>query len=402
MGMLRQCIEWLESGEKTPEDLVALCRQRIGERDSELRAWVEVSPQQPLGRGSLDGVPFAAKDTFETLGMSTERGSAIYAGRKGECDATLVTQLRGAGAILLGKTQTTAFASFDPSPTRNPHNLEHTPGGSSSGSAAAVAAGMAAFALGSQTQGSVGRPASYCGVAGFKPTFGLLPCQGVFPFAPSLDTPGLFTQDAEDMRMLWSRMGYPANGSAPRHCAMLDSTGAEPEMETAIGQAAEKLRKAGIRVATIDVPGWPDLVAASRLVNQYEGARTHEQVWREHRDGLGMKLSALISGGLNLPGSRYQEALGVIGEMKRKMDSLFREYPAILTPAATGPAPRGLESTGDPRMNAAWTALGTPAISIPMPRAAGELPLGLQIAAATGEDALLLEFAVAAARAMAS
>jgi Asp-tRNA(Asn)/Glu-tRNA(Gln) amidotransferase A subunit family amidase len=133
MGMLRQCIEWLESGEKTPEDLVAFCRRRIDERDPELRAWVEVSPQRPLGEGPLDGIPFAAKDTFETLGMSTAYGSAIYAGRKGACDAALVTRLRQAGAVLLGKTQTTAFASFDPSPTRNPHNPAHTPGGSSSG-----------------------------------------------------------------------------------------------------------------------------------------------------------------------------------------------------------------------------------------------------------------------------
>ena len=169
------------------------------------------------GDGALDGIPFAAKDTFETRGLSTEFGSSIYAGRKGATDAALVTQLRRLGAILLGKTQTTVFASFDPSPTRNPHNPAHTPGGSSSGSAAAVAAGMAAFSLGSQTQGSVGRPASYCGVAGFKPTYGLLPTEGLFPFAPTLDTPGLFTQDADDMRLLWSRMGYSHRGERSRH-----------------------------------------------------------------------------------------------------------------------------------------------------------------------------------------
>ncbi len=229
-----------------------------------------MSPQQPLGEGSLAGIPFAAKDTFETLGMSTAFGSAIYAGRKGVCDAALVTRFRKAGAILLGKTQTTAFASFDPSPTRNPHNPEHTPGGSSSGSAAAVAAGMAALALGSQTQGSVGRPASYCGVAGFKPTFGLLPCQGLFPFAHSLDTPGLFTQDAGDMQLLWGRIGYSIDAIVPSQCALLDSGAAEPEMQASIARAAEKLRRAEIHVAEVDDAA---LAGSGRCVTPGESIR---------------------------------------------------------------------------------------------------------------------------------
>ena len=398
MGMLRQCIDWLGSGEKTPPDLVALCLQRIAEREPELRAWVEVSPQEPLGHGALDGIPFAAKDTFETRGLPTEFGSPIYAGRKGATDAALVVQLRRLGAILLGKTQTTVFASFDPSPTRNPHNPAHTPGGSSSGSAAAVAAGMAAFSIGSQTQGSIGRPASYCGVAGFKPTYGLLSTEGLFPFAPTLDTPGLFTQNAADMRLLWSRMGFPTAASAPSICAVPDSLDAEPEMEAAFRQTADGLKAAGFRVDTIPFPGWAELTAASRLVNQYEGARTHEQVWRQHGAALGAKLAQLISDGLRLSESQYRDALAVIGEMKRKMDAVFREYPVVLTPAAPGPAPRGLESTGDPRMNSAWTALGTPAISVPMACAKG-LPLGLQMAARNGDDALLLDFAVSASRA---
>src|SRR5207247_1227659 len=190
-GMLRRCIEWLESGEKNSADRVALCRKRIDEREPELRAWVDVSPRDATGSGPLLGIPFGVKDIYETRGLVTEFGSLIYAGRKGQTDAALVTRLRDSGAILMGKTQTTAFASFDPSPTRNPHDLRHTPGGSSSGSAAAVAAGMVPFALGSQTQGSVLRPASYCGVVGFKPTHGLLSLAGVMPFAPSLDTAGL-------------------------------------------------------------------------------------------------------------------------------------------------------------------------------------------------------------------
>ncbi len=394
--MLTQCVEWLESGEKTPADLVALCRARIAEREPELRAWVEVAPQDPLGSGPLDGIPFGVKDIFETRGLATEFGSPVYAGRKGQADAALVMQLRSQGATMMGKTQTTALASFDPSPTRNPRNTGHTPGGSSSGSAAAVAAGMVPFALGSQTQGSVLRPASYCGVAGFKPTFGLLPLEGVMPFAPSLDTAGLFTQSADDMRLLWSRMGFPAAAaSAPIVCAAPDVLDVEPEMESAFRQSVNALRTAGFRVEVVELPNWPDLLAASRLVSQYEGSRTHELAWRQHGVRLGAKVAQLIADGLQFPESRYSQALAVIGEVKKKMDAVFREYPVLLTPAAPGPAPCGLDSTGDPRMNSTWTALGTPAVSVPMAWA-GAMPLGLQMTARPGDDAMLLDFAVAA------
>jgi Asp-tRNA(Asn)/Glu-tRNA(Gln) amidotransferase A subunit family amidase len=399
MGMLTQCVEWLESGEKTPADLVALCRARIAEREQELRAWVEVAPQDPLGNGPLDGIPFGVKDIFETRGLATEFGSPVYAGRKGHADAALVTKLRSRGAVMMGKTQTTALASFDPSVTRNPRNPGHTPGGSSSGSAAAVAAGMVPFALGSQTQGSVLRPASYCGVVGFKPTFGLLPLKGVMRFAPSLDTAGLFTQDADDMRLLWSRMGFPAAAIAATVCAMPDVLDAEPEMESAFRQNVNTLRASGFRVEVIEFPDWPDLLAASRLVSQYEGSRTHELAWREHGARLGAKVAQLIADGLQFPEGRYLQALAVIAEVKQKMDAVFREYPVLLTPAAPGPAPCGLESTGDPRMNSTWTALGTPAISVPMAWA-GPMPLGLQMTARPGDDALLLTFAAAASRLM--
>jgi len=396
MGMLTQCVEWLDSGEKTPADLVALCRARIAEREPELRAWVEVAPQDPLSTGTLDGIPFGVKDIFETRGLATEFGSPVYAGRKGQADAALVTQLRSRGAVVMGKTQTTALASFDPSPTRNPRNPAHTPGGSSSGSAAAVAAGMVPFALGSQTQGSVLRPASYCGVVGFKPTFGLLPLEGVMPFAPSLDTAGLFTQDADDMRLLWGRMGFPAAAaSIPTVCAAQDVLNAEPEMESAFRQNVNALRAAGFRVEVIEFPDWPQLLAASRLVSQYEGSRTHEQAWRQHGVGLGAKVAQLIADGLQFPEDRYSQALAVIAEVKKKMDAVFREYPVLLSPAAPGPAPCGLDSTGDPRMNSTWTSLGTPAISVPMAWA-GTMPLGLQMTARPGDDALLLDFAVAA------
>jgi Asp-tRNA(Asn)/Glu-tRNA(Gln) amidotransferase A subunit family amidase len=356
---------------------------RIASCDSEVRAWVEVSPQPPLREGRLSGIPFGAKDIFETTGMATEYGSPLYVGRKGTCDAALVTELRHQGAVLLGKTHTTAFAYFDPAPTRNPRAPGRTPGGSSSGSAAAVAAGMVPFALGSQTQGSILRPASYCGVVGFKPSFGILSREGVLPFAPSLDTVGFFTETAADMREL------VALEPDPEFARSTFAVFPDP----LIGDAVLRLRAAGFQVLDIDPPdGFDRLLPASRLINDYEGARTHEARWREYGERIGLKLAALVQHGLGIPRSQYDEALDTVSRMRRVMEAFFAEYSTALTPAATGPASLGLESTGDPRMNAPWTALGVPAISVPMP--VDGPPIGLQITAASGRDAALLETAV--------
>ena len=370
-------------------DGVEGCLARIAACDAEVRAWVEVSPQPPLGDGPLRGVAFGAKDIFETPGMATEYGSPLYAGRKGETEAALVTQLRQAGAVLLGKTHTTAFAYFDPAPTRNPRDLRRTPGGSSSGSAAAVAAGMVPVALGSQTQGSILRPASYCGVVGFKPTFQKFSRAGVLPFAPSLDTIGFFTATAAGMAELIGSLSSPsgqttASRALPRAAAFTDP---------ALDNALLRLRAAGFSVIGMDPPdGFDRLLSASRLVNDYEGARTHEQRWRQYGARIGQKLAALVERGLALPAEQYAEALETIRAMRIVFADLFRQYPIVLTPAATGPAPLGLESTGDPRMNAPWTALGVPAISVPMP--VDGPPLGLQITAAWEHDTELLGTAV--------
>lgn len=364
------------------------CLARIAAVDAEVRAWVEVSPQPPLGEGRLSGVPFAAKDIFETAGLATEYGSPLYAGRKGSRDAAIVTALRREGAILLGKTHTTAFASFDPAPTRNPRDLRRTPGGSSSGSAAAVAAGMAPLALGSQTQGSVLRPASYCGVVGFKPTFGTVDQEGVLPFAPSLDTVGFFTENAADMLEF---IAPPPTASVRPACAAFT--------DPLIADTIARLRAAGFTVVEMaPVDGFDLLLAASRLINDYEGARTHEQRWREHGDRIGAKLAALVSRGLSIPRAEYDDALATVARMRDTMTAFFAEFPIVLSPAATGPAPLGLESTGDPRMNATWTALGVPAISVPMP--VDGPPVGLQMTAAAGHDAELLSIAVEVERAL--
>lgn len=391
-GLFRQFVEWREAKDRMPAELLELCLERIKARDSQLRAWVEVSPQPALGDGPLFGIPFGVKDIFETRNLPTEYGSPLYAGRKGETDAAVVTQLRKRGAILLGKTQTTAFAYFDPAPTRNPHDPACTPGGSSSGSAVAVAAGMVPFALGTQTLGSVLRPASFCGVVGFKPSVGLLSLEGVLPFAPSLDTVGLFTQTADDMHLLWSKMGN-GDGTAKRSVAVPALMPAvEPAMEVAFRRTVERLEP-HVSLNIVEMPSrFPDLAGAVKLISAYEGARTHEARWRKHGDAIGIKLAEMVDGGLRIPEDTYHAALTMVGEIKREMTSMFRQYPVLLTPSATGAAPATLESTGDPIMNLPWTALGVPAISIPMPGLG--LPLGLQLVSDSGTDAALLALAV--------
>jgi Asp-tRNA(Asn)/Glu-tRNA(Gln) amidotransferase A subunit family amidase len=386
-------LRWLESGEKTAQDLTDLCLRRIAEVDGEIRAWVVVDPQPPLESGPLNGMPFGAKDIFETRGLPTQYGSALYAGRRSTFDAALITDLRSSGAILLGKTHTTAFASFDPAPTRNPRLPGHSPGGSSSGSAAAVAAGMAPFTLGTQTMGSVVRPASYCGVCGFKPTFGLIPNEGMLVFAPSLDTVGFFTQTVDDMVALWSR-GFGGGVSAELHRAAYLPLPADAAMTSAVEDAVERLRAADVAVDVLEVPaGWGRLIDAARTINDYEGARTHAARFQQFGDRIGIRLARLVEHGLTIPVAQYEDARGFVEQMRAVVREVLWEYPAVLSPAAPGVPPEGLESTGDPSNNAPWTALGVPAISVPLP---GALPVGLQMTAAWGRDDALLAVAAQA------
>jgi Asp-tRNA(Asn)/Glu-tRNA(Gln) amidotransferase A subunit family amidase len=361
--------------------------------DASIHAWVQVRPQRPTGEGTLSEIPFAAKDIIETQGLSTEYGSPIYAGRIGTSDAAIVRELRQRGAILLGKTQTTAFAYRTPAPTCNPRNLAHTPGGSSSGSAAAVAAEMVPVALGTQTQGSVLRPASFCGVTGFKPTYGLLPMEGVLPFAATLDTLGLFTHTPADMLVLWDALGHSTDGADACECGAPDPMpDVEPAMAAAFQHALGALRRAGVVIRPVDMSGMlARLHEASTTVMAYEGARFHQSRFNEHGSRLA-DLVDLVHEGLTIPAETYDEAKRYIAECRTSVATMYHATPVILVPAATGPAPVSLASTGDPRMNSPWTALGTPAISIPMTVSSG-LPLGLQLTAAHGEDATVIRTA---------
>lgn len=357
-----------------------------------MHAWVRVRPAAPLAEGPLSGVPFGVKDIFDTENLATEWGSGVMAGRIPMRDAALVRMLRERGAVMLGKTHTTSFAYFDPAPTVNPHDPAHTPGGSSSGSAAAVAAGMVPVALGSQTQGSVLRPASFCGCAGFKPTFGVLPLEGTMPFAPTLDTAGLFTENAADMRTLWALLGFETDAEPCQSPVALEPPEeVEPPMREVFLRTAAKLG------ARTEAPpdSFRELWKVVKRIQEIEGGRTHQEAWRQHGGAVGAKLAGLIQSGLAATEDEYQEELGKLQAARRDMAAFLREHPVVLSPAALGPAPRTLASTGDPRMNAPWTGLGSPAISIPMDVRMGSLPMGLQIAAAPGADALLLATACA-------
>lgn len=368
------------------------CLARIRLLDERIHAWTVVSPQPALGHGPLDGVPFGVKDIFDTAGVATEWGTPVMKDRVPQADCALVRMLRERGGIMLGKTHTTSFAYFDPAPTLNPHSSHCTPGGSSSGSAAAVASGMVPFALGSQTQGSVLRPASFCGCVGFKPSFGVLPLEGTMPFAPTLDTAGLFTATAADMRDLWSAMGFDTRaGAASQLAALPVPDEVEPEMRLRFLDVAARLQAVHVN-PPFEV--W-ELWKAVSLVQAVQGARTHEQAWRGHGAAVGAKLAGLIERGLSTPEPEYQAALARIEQGKQAAAAFFADHPVWIAPAALGPAPRTLASTGDPRMNAPFTGLGTPSISIPMPVADGAMPLGLQLVAAPGEDALLLATAAA-------
>jgi Asp-tRNA(Asn)/Glu-tRNA(Gln) amidotransferase A subunit family amidase len=370
------------------------CLEQIRLMDPSIHAWVQVSPEEPTGAGKLSGIPFGAKDIIETKGMATEYGSPIYKGRIGSADAAIVREMRQRGGVLLGKTQCTSFAYKTPPPTRNPKDLSHTPGGSSSGSAAAVAAGMIPIALGTQTRGSVLRPASFCGVTGFKPSYGWFAMDGVLPLASTQDTLGLFTHSAADMLLLWDALGRRTGADETFPLGVPDPLQeVEPEMATAFASALSVLQRGGVSVRQVNVGDMLDKIAGfNEMIMFYEGARFHKERFEQYGSRL-EDLADLVREGLKIPAERYEEAQQYIAQSKLHMAALLKATPVIVLPAAPGPAPLGLASTGNAKMNAPWTALGDPAISIPMP-VGNALPLGLQLTADYGQDARVLRTAV--------
>jgi Asp-tRNA(Asn)/Glu-tRNA(Gln) amidotransferase A subunit family amidase len=367
----------------TADEALTRSRARIAETDEEVLAWVVRDPAPDSTAGPLGGVPLGVKDIIDLAGLATRCGTPLRADAPpAEADAPIVTAWRRAGAVPVGKTVTTEFAYFSPGPTRNPAALGHTPGGSSSGSAAAVAAGHVPLALGTQTAGSVTRPASFCGVAALVMTHSRFAMDGVSGLSPSLDSHGVFTAGVTDLALAWSALMGEQDPAlvADQPPRLLVWTGdAGGEMRSALATARERLAAAG---AVVD--DFPDeklvagLTAAQPVVMAYEAARERADELTV-ASVLSEQLALLLRTGATTPDGDYQAARQTIREGGKEMLELLATYDAVLGPAAPGPAPEGLATTGDPVMSRPWQALGLPAVTVPGLRSPAGLPLGLQL-----------------------
>jgi Asp-tRNA(Asn)/Glu-tRNA(Gln) amidotransferase A subunit family amidase len=419
----------IHEGALTSEDLVQACLARIRELEPKVQAWTFLDEEHALGQaraadelrrsgeavGPLCGIPVGIKDIIDTSDMPTENGTVLHSGRAPREDAAVVAKLRAAGAVILGKTVTTECAYFHPGKTRNPHNPEYTPGGSSSGSAAAVAGGMVPLALGTQTNGSVIRPAAFCGVYGFKPSHGLIPRTGILPLSRTLDHVGVFARSLEDVALIAEVLvGYDQGDpdTRPRAQVPFRAVCAEDppippllafiktphwdKVEAGTKEAFAELAEAlGDRMEEVELfSSAADTWAVHKTIMEAEMASNLEREWTRGRDKLSQALRALIERGRELRAVDYQAALRAIGPVADSLDELFMErYDAILTPSAPGTAPKGLSATGDPAFCTPWTLCGVPSISLPLMRGENGLPLGVQLVGRRGFDARLLRTA---------
>jgi Asp-tRNA(Asn)/Glu-tRNA(Gln) amidotransferase A subunit family amidase len=419
----------IREGRLTSEEMVQACLGRIRELEPKVQAWQFLDEEHALAQaracderkrsgepiGPLHGVPVGVKDIIDTADMPTENGTVLHKGRTPREDAAVVKMLRAAGAVILGKTVTTECAYFNPGKTRNPHNPEHTPGGSSSGSAAAVGAGMVPLALGSQTAGSVIRPAAFCGAFGFKPTHGLIPRSGILALSRTLDHVGLFARSVEDVALLLEQLqGYDELDPDTRPRARISFTEialeepplepmfafvktphwerTDPDTKEAYAELQETLGK---QVEEVELfPSAAEAWDWHRTIMEAEMAANLEPLWVAGRERLSEKLRALLERGRETRALDYQRALRRIAPAVESLDELFQQrYDAILTPPALGTAPKGLGSTGDPVFCSIWTLLGMPAITAPLMQGENGLPLGVQLIGRKGYDAPLLRTA---------
>ncbi|WP_291862294.1 amidase [Bradyrhizobium sp.] len=425
---LAEAAAGIRDGRLSSAELVGDCLKRIDAVDRDVEAWAFLDRDHAMWQaeaaddrrkqgkptGPLHGVPVGIKDIFDTADMPTEFGSKLWAGRTPRRDATAVARLRAAGAVILGKTVTTEYAYFNPGKTRNPHNPDHTPGGSSSGSAAAVAALMVPGAIGSQTNGSVIRPAAFCGVIGFKPTHGLIPRSGALLLSRALDHVGVFARSVDDAALLAQILaGFDEEDPDTRPLAcppFVEVAASEPPLpprfafvrtpawqhaEQATAEAfAELVESLGERVSEVEIGQSFDLaIDMHRTVMDVEMAHNLQRDFERGGDALSDVLRALIERGRQVPAVAYMRALAGSASLNAALDGVFDEYDAILTPAAPGPAPRGLDSTGNPAFCSLWTYLGTPAVTLPLLQSETGLPIGVQLVGRRGNDARLLRTA---------
>jgi aspartyl-tRNA(Asn)/glutamyl-tRNA(Gln) amidotransferase subunit A len=406
-------------GQLSPSDLLEGLIKRIDRLEPRLRAWVTVDREGARARseeltreaeegnlrGPLHGIPVGVKDIYYTAGLRTTMGSPIYRDFVPLRDADAVAKLREAGAVVLGKTETTEFALSDPAPTRNPWNPEHTPGGSSSGSAVAVSSGTCPATLGTQTGGSIIRPAAFCGVVGMKPTYDLISRRGVYPLSWSLDHVGFFTRTVEDAGVV---LGAQAGGRVVPVGASLDECAtpklgilrgyfkekAEEGVWEGFKSAVERLGDAGAELLEIPLPEVFGVVhAAHRLIMASEAASVHEELFRERRAEYRVGIRGLVSSGLLVPAHAYVDALRIRGAFIRKVRAMIGGMDSLVTPSAPTAALRGLESTGDPSFNAPWSLCGFPVITVPSGLNRDGLPLGVQLTGLPFQEIRLLRVA---------
>jgi Asp-tRNA(Asn)/Glu-tRNA(Gln) amidotransferase A subunit family amidase len=387
----------IASGELSPDQALAQSVAAIEAKDSTIGAFVcRTENVRAASAGPLRGIAVGVKDIIDTSELPTEMGSAIYKGWRPRADAAVVMMLKQAGASIVGKTTTTAFASRDPTATLNPRNPDHTPGGSSAGSAAAVAAGMIPLALGTQTGGSVIRPASFCGVAAIKPSFRLLPTVGVKCFSWTLDTVGLFAAGVEDLARGLSAIAnrpelLPDGAKArPRIGVVTQDFAGAPEAASAeaLRIATAAAERAGAAVAALALP---EAVAqawqAHETVQEFEAHQALAWEYRTQYDAMAPLLRAQLDETRGIPAADYDEARRIANRGRKALAKLFDDVDVLLTFSAPGAAPRGLASTGDTRFNKLWTLMGVPCVNIPAYVADAGLPVGVQVIARFGDDA---------------
>jgi Asp-tRNA(Asn)/Glu-tRNA(Gln) amidotransferase A subunit family amidase len=389
----------IDKGELSPDKALAQSLEAIEAKERTIGAFVFRAPQPHAQQeGPLRGIAVGVKDIIDTSDMPTEMGAALYKGYRPRADASVVMMLKQAGATIAGKTTTTAFAANDPTATLNPHNTEHTPGGSSSGSAAAVAAGMLPMALGTQTGGSVIRPASFCGVAAIKPSYRMLPTVGVKCFSWSLDTVGVFAAGVEDVAVGLSAItGRPellAGPPASLKIGVVTQDFAGPpdkEGADALKIAAKAAEKAGASVRELKMPQIiADAWRIHTVVQQFEAHQAFAWEYRENYDAMPPLLRKRLDESRDISPADYDEARSVARDARVVLCDMFGDVDVILALSAPGAAPKGLDWTGDPRFNRLWTLMGTPCVNVPATIAEGNLPIGVQVIADYGDDAKAL------------
>ena len=399
----------LEDGSQTIETVARALLDRIDVDDTTVRAWVHVDPEAVLAlarqlermgrgaRGPLHGIPIGIKDIFDTHDMPTEYGSPIHAGHRPAVDAASVALARRLGMLPLGKLVTTEFAAWPPGPTVNPHDLTRTPGGSSSGSAAAVAAGMVPVAFATQTTGSIIRPAAFCGVVGYKPSHGTLPTSGVKAISESFDTVGVIAQTVADAALVVGALAGrplepPRDPPVPRLaiCRTHEWPAAAPETEAFFDVLPELLTRCGARPTHVALPdAYAGLAAAQSTIWTFEIARCLADEHLRFREMIREPLRGMLDDGAAMPVSEYDAARRSLRESSTRLGAVFEGVDALLVPAAPGEAPE-VSTTGDPIFNRVWSALGVPAITVPAGVGPSGLPLGVQIVGPPRDDARVL------------